>query len=81
MNATLCNRHVIGHAGSRPSVLFPLGLAILFVTTKWALLAGIFLLIAIVMGLVGFGALPKQPLERTRKRLTTDVNLLKERVA
>lgn len=43
--------------------------------------AGIFLLVGIVMGLVGFSVLPKQPLERTRRRLTTDLNQLKERVA
>lgn len=42
---------------------------------------GIWLVVAVVMAIVGFGALPKEPLERTRKRLATDLKQLKERVA
>jgi hypothetical protein len=69
MNAAMCNRHVLGHAGSRPSVLLPLGLAIFFLTTKWALLAGIFMLVALVRGV----RLVTHPELRTRLRLKREL--------
>lgn len=43
--------------------------------------AGGFLLIAGIAGYVGYGMLPKNPLERTRHRLENDVNQLKEHIA
>lgn len=46
-----------------------------------ALLIGLALLVvALVMGLVGYGRVPKRPMERTRGRLESDVRLLRERV-
>jgi len=68
MNATLCHRHVLGHPGSRKSVLVPLGLAVLFISTKWALLAGIFMLVAIVRGV----RIVTHPEWRTRRRLARE---------
>jgi uncharacterized membrane protein YqjE len=49
----------------------------------WVALIGaaIWLVVALAMALVGRSSLPKQPLERTRQRLSTDLKQLKERVA
>ncbi len=43
--------------------------------------AGGFLVVAGVAGGIGYGALPKSPLEKTRQRLQTDMNQLKEHIA
>jgi hypothetical protein len=43
--------------------------------------SGIWLVLAIVTAIIGFGATPRQPLERTRARLANDLKQLKERVA
>jgi hypothetical protein len=43
--------------------------------------AGGFVVIGGIAGYVGYGMLPKNPLERTRHRLETDVNQLKEHIA
>lgn len=46
-----------------------------------ALLIGIGLLVVgIIVGVAGYGRLPKQPLPATRARLQTDVRLLKEHI-
>ncbi|HTN87414.1 MAG TPA: phage holin family protein, partial [Sorangium sp.] len=46
-----------------------------------ALLIGLGLVVlAVVVGLVGYGRAPKRPLERTRGRLGSDVRLVRERV-
>ena len=45
------------------------------------LIAVVFLVIGGIGGLVGYGMLPKSPLERTRHRLEKDVNQLKEHIA
>jgi uncharacterized membrane protein YqjE len=49
----------------------------------WVALIGaaIWLVLALAMALIGWSSLPKQPLERTRQRLSTDLKQLKERVA
>jgi VIT1/CCC1 family predicted Fe2+/Mn2+ transporter len=47
-----------------------------------ALLIGLSLLVlAVILGVLGYGNVPKQPLVRTRSRLSTDARLLKEHVA
>lgn len=47
-----------------------------------ALAIGLFLLlVAAVLGGLGYASLPKKPLDETRKRLETDVQVLKERIA
>lgn len=43
--------------------------------------AGVFLAVAACAGAVGYGMLPKKPLEQTRDRLGTDVNQLREHIA
>ncbi|WP_438006306.1 phage holin family protein [Sorangium sp. So ce321] len=46
-----------------------------------ALLMGLGLVVlAVVVGVVGYGRVPKRPLERTRGRLGSDVRLVRERV-
>lgn len=45
------------------------------------LIALVFLVIGGAAALLGYGLLPKSPLERTRHRLGTDVNHLKEHIA
>jgi uncharacterized membrane protein YqjE len=45
------------------------------------LIALVFLVIGGIGGLVGYGMLPKAPLERTRHRLEKDVHQLKEHIA
>jgi hypothetical protein len=46
-----------------------------------ALLIGLaFIALAIVVGVVGYGRVPKRPLERTRGRLGADVRLVREHV-
>ena len=47
-----------------------------------ALLVGAIVLAAAgIAGLLGYGAVPRKPLDETRRRLTTDVNMVKERLA
>jgi len=67
MSATMCHRHPAGFSGAR--VLWPLGLAIFFLTTKWAFLAGVFLLVAILRGV----RLVTHPELRTRRRLAREL--------
>ncbi len=43
--------------------------------------AGGFVVVAAVAGYVGYGMLPKTPLEKTRNRLQNDMNQLKEHIA
>ena len=43
--------------------------------------AGGLLVVAGILGFVGYGMVPKAPLERTRNRLTNDVKQLKEHIA
>ena len=43
--------------------------------------AGGFLVVAAIAGYVGYGLLPKNPLQKTRHRLENDVNQLKEHIA
>jgi hypothetical protein len=43
--------------------------------------AGGFVVIGGIAGYAGYGMLPKNPLEKTRHRLQTDVNQLKEHIA
>ncbi|WP_437811665.1 phage holin family protein [Sorangium sp. So ce1078] len=46
-----------------------------------ALLMGLALIVlAVVVGVVGYGRAPRRPLERTRGRLGSDVRLVRERV-
>lgn len=67
-----------------------LGLAMLLVSLVLAiaprpltaLITGVLLLmIASVAGLIGYGWLPKKPLEQTQERLQEDAHILKERLA
>ncbi|MDB4945135.1 MAG: hypothetical protein JWP97_4669 [Labilithrix sp.] len=67
-----------------------IGLALLGVALVLALggtalvalaVAGGFLVLAGVLGYVGYGMLPKAPLEKTRSRLNNDVKQLKEHIA
>lgn len=44
-------------------------------------IAGVFLAFAACAAAVGYGMLPKKPLEQTRDRLGTDVNQLREHIA
>jgi uncharacterized membrane protein YqjE len=51
-------------------------------TSTCALVVGALLLgLGVVAGVMGYAKLPKKPLDRTRRRLQTDVEQLKERVA
>ena len=43
--------------------------------------AGGFVVVAGIAGAIGYGALPKAPLEKTHDRLQSDVNQLKEHIA
>ena len=45
------------------------------------LMALLFLVVGCVASFIGYGMLPKSPLERTRHRLEKDVNQLKEHIA
>ena len=67
-----------------------LGVALLLVALALAIFPGavpalviglVLLTVAGISGFVGYRALPKAPLGRTKRRLETDVNILKERVA
>jgi hypothetical protein len=51
--------------------------------SPWAalLVAGGFLVVCAVAGIVGYAQLPKKPLARTRERMESDVNHLKEHIA
>ena len=44
-------------------------------------MALVFVVVGGIAGFVGYGMLPKSPLERTRHRLENDVNQLKEHIA
>jgi hypothetical protein len=72
-------------AGASVLVLTLLAMALVFALGGTALaalaVAGGFLVVAGVAGYVGYGMLPKHPLEKTRHRLETDVNQLKEHIA
>lgn len=68
MIATSCHHQGLSRVGSRKSVLVPLGLAVLFISTKWAVLAGIFLLVALVRGV----RIVTHPEWRTRRRLARE---------
>ena len=67
-----------------------LGVALLLVSLALAIFPGAvpalvigltLLIVASVLGWVGYRAIPKKPLAQTKRRLETDVSLLKERVA
>jgi hypothetical protein len=72
-------------AGASILVVTLLAMALVFALGGTALaalsVAGGFLLVAGVAGYVGYGMLPKKPMEKTRHRLETDVNQLKEHIA
>jgi len=72
-------------AGASVIVLCLLAVAIVLALGGTALaalgVAGGFLVIAGVAGYLGYGMLPKKPMEKTRHRLENDVNQLKEHIA
>ncbi|MDB5214682.1 MAG: hypothetical protein JWO86_2609 [Myxococcaceae bacterium] len=72
-------------AGASVIVLCLLAVALVLALGGTALaalgVAGGFLAVAGVAGYLGYGMLPKHPLERTRHRLENDVNQLKEHIA
>jgi uncharacterized membrane protein YqjE len=63
--------------------MLALGL-VLAIAATWAcalLVGAAFLLLAVVAAYVGYSKLPRKPLERTKKRLETDLQQLNEHVA
>lgn len=44
-------------------------------------IGGVMLLVGVVAAFVGYGLLPRRPLEETKRRLVADVDRLKERIA
>jgi uncharacterized membrane protein YqjE len=72
-------------AGASVIVLCLLAVALVLALGGTALaalgVAGGFLVVAGVAGYLGYGMLPKNPLEKTRHRLENDVNQLKEHIA
>ena len=72
-------------AGASVIVLCLLAVALVLALGGTALVAlgvaGGFLAVAGIAGYVGYGMLPKNPLEKTRHRLENDVNQLKEHIA
>ena len=72
-------------AGASLIVLSLLAVAIVLAVGGTALaaliVAGCFLVIAGVAAYLGYGLLPKKPMEKTRHRLENDVNQLKEHIA
>jgi hypothetical protein len=72
-------------AGASLLVLCLLAVALVLALGGTALVAlavaGAFLVIGLTAGFIGYGLLPKHPLENTRRRLLTDVNELKEHIA
>ena len=43
--------------------------------------AGVFLVLGGIAGYLGYSMIPKKPLDKTRRRVKTDVNQLKEHIA
>jgi hypothetical protein len=72
-------------AGASVLVLCLLAMALVLALGGTALVAlavaGAFLVLGGIAAAVGYGMLPKSPLENTRRRLQTDINQLKEHVA
>ena len=64
------------------SMLFVALALFIAVSAVPALVIGAVLLVAAaIAGVVGYKAIPKKPLDHTKRRLETDLHLLKERVA
>lgn len=72
------------------AVLALIGVTLLLVALALALfpsaivalvIGGLFVIGAGVLGILGYKSIPKKPLDATKKRLETDVKILKERVA
>ena len=72
-------------AGASVIVLCLLAVALVLALGGTALaalgVAGGFLVVGGIAGYIGYGMLPKNPLEKTRHRLENDVNQLKEHIA
>jgi uncharacterized membrane protein YqjE len=72
-------------AGASLIVLCLLAVALVLALGGTALaalgVAGGFLVVGGIAGYIGYGMLPKNPLEKTRHRLENDVNQLKEHIA
>ena len=72
-------------AGASVVALCLLAVALVFALGGTALaalgVAGGFLVVGGIAGSIGYGMLPKNPLEKTRHRLENDVNQLKEHIA
>jgi len=72
-------------AGASMIVLCLLAVALVLALGGTALaalgVAGGFVVVAGIAGYLGYGMLPKNPLEKTRFRLENDVNQLKEHIA